>query len=333
MPHEILSNDSLVLAGRPAWHGLGVVVQDAPSPHEALRIAGLDWEVCLTDDVASLTDNDVILKSTRHRMVYRKDDFSVLSVVTDGWTPFQNKDLAELASRMAVTGSAEIESAGSLHGGRRVWFLLRTPSIDVGGQGDEVCPYFLLANGHDGTMSLTGLPTYVRVVCNNTLTSALAPASRDIAARTFRFRHTRGLLDRIDEMRDMMTGFSQVVRIDREAMDALAHRMPTREEVQSLWTDVIVRLDGPIPPAAPNASERDLRRRDRAIEALSHMTRVFEEEASLYGHSLFVAVNAATNWIDHVRGRLSGDARLASRTWGAYADAKRVAFDAALALA
>ena len=27
------------------WHGLGVVVEEAPSSEEALRLAGLDWRV------------------------------------------------------------------------------------------------------------------------------------------------------------------------------------------------------------------------------------------------------------------------------------------------
>lgn len=27
------------------WHGLGVIVEDAPSSKDALRLAGLDWRV------------------------------------------------------------------------------------------------------------------------------------------------------------------------------------------------------------------------------------------------------------------------------------------------
>ena len=28
------------------WHGLGTIVAEAPTSQEALRIAGLDWNVC-----------------------------------------------------------------------------------------------------------------------------------------------------------------------------------------------------------------------------------------------------------------------------------------------
>ena len=37
--HRITETDHLVLHKTPGWHGLGKVVQDAPSPKEALQLA------------------------------------------------------------------------------------------------------------------------------------------------------------------------------------------------------------------------------------------------------------------------------------------------------
>lgn len=45
MAHEITATDNVVLTRNAAWHGLGVVVQDAPNAHEALTLAGLGWNV------------------------------------------------------------------------------------------------------------------------------------------------------------------------------------------------------------------------------------------------------------------------------------------------
>ena len=45
MAHEITEYDNVVLHRTPAWHGLGVVVHEAPTPMEALKIAGLDWNI------------------------------------------------------------------------------------------------------------------------------------------------------------------------------------------------------------------------------------------------------------------------------------------------
>ena len=49
------------------------------------------------------------------------------------------------------------------------------------------------------------------------------------------------------------------------------------------------------------------------------MARVFDREASSLGGSALVAANAATNWIEHARGRLDGEARVSSRLFGDYA--------------
>lgn len=42
MSHEITSTDNVVLHRTSAWHGLGTVVADAPTPREALTLAGLE---------------------------------------------------------------------------------------------------------------------------------------------------------------------------------------------------------------------------------------------------------------------------------------------------
>ena len=48
------------------------------------------------------------------------------------------------------------------------------------------------------------------------------------------------------------------------------------------------------------------------------MSQVFDREASRFGGNALVAANAATNWIEHSRGRLDGEARLSSRLFGDY---------------
>ena len=45
MAHEITSTDHLVLNKEAAWHGIGTVVEQAPSPGQALTLAKLDWKV------------------------------------------------------------------------------------------------------------------------------------------------------------------------------------------------------------------------------------------------------------------------------------------------
>jgi len=45
MIHEITWHDNVVSRHMPAWHGLGVVVPNAPNLMEALKIAELDGKL------------------------------------------------------------------------------------------------------------------------------------------------------------------------------------------------------------------------------------------------------------------------------------------------
>jgi len=62
------------------------------------------------------------------------------------------------------------------------------------------------------------------------------------------------------------------------------------------------------------------------------MTRVFDREQQQFGATAWVAANAATNYIQFHRGHLKGEARQNADLFGAYADAKRVVMNKALAL-
>jgi len=330
MAHEIRSNDSLVLARTAAWHGLGQILPDTVTPAEALTIGRLNWTVEESTSItATFVGNDGTAERNiidTHKSLRRSDDQSILSTVGADYSVLQNSTLAEIATSLGSQGSARVETAGSLFGGRKVFFLLHTNTLDIGHKGDIVEQYLLLANAHDGTMSATAMPTSVRVVCNNTLTMALGSASK----AAYKWRHTSGLALRVDDIKSALATYGIAARAEGEAMEALAAKPLTRDEIQSLWTEVLVALDGPI--AKNPKTEQENRRRQKAVDALADMTRVFDREASQFGASAWVAANAATNYIQFHRGYLKGDARVNADLFGAYGDAKRTVMSKALAL-
>lgn len=300
MAHEIESNDGLVLADNAAWHGLGTVVKNAPNPFAALRLAGLEWSVEESDTLtgvfgAGSTDEFRVSTDTA-KVLVRSDDKSVLGVVGPDYQPFQNQQLAELADslRKAGDGAVEVESAGSIKGGKRVWMLLRGKSVEFGGAGDSTVPYLFLANGHDGSLALKSIPTGVRVVCSNTFHLALG-ARRSAMS----FRHTLNLNSRVDELATCIKNWENTIDKGAQVARAMAATPVTREKVQALWIDVIQRLDGEIPTKVKTGW--DERRKDRAVAGLAHASRVFDVERQQFGANLWVAANAITNWIQHER--------------------------------
>ena len=130
------------------WHGLGRIVMDAPASREALKLAGLDWQV-ESRNIYSGTGAMI----PGYRANVRSTDEAVLGVVSDRY-------------RIAV---------------------------------DEVTPYLVFFNSHDGSSGVKVAMTPVRVVCQNTLNLALGTAKRIWTAR-----HTENVLLRVQDARETL---------------------------------------------------------------------------------------------------------------------------------
>ena len=67
----------------------------------------------------------------------------------------------------------ELETAGVLKGGKKLWALARTGDEMMLSGMDQVKGYLLLATSCDGSLATTAQFTSIRVVCNNTLQMAV----------------------------------------------------------------------------------------------------------------------------------------------------------------
>lgn len=176
--------ESMFSVREKPWHGLGTIIEEACNSEEALRLAGLDWEV---------KQSPVLFngKETGHQFNYRSTDDSFLGIVGGRYKPVQNKDAFAFTDEL-IGGDVRYETAGSLAGGKRVWMLARMPDTKV--LDDVVEPYLCLTNGHDGFSSLKVCMTPVRVVCQNTLNMALKGAKR-----TWNVRHSGNIENKLAE--------------------------------------------------------------------------------------------------------------------------------------
>lgn len=173
------------------WHGLGTIVEEAPTSAEALRLAGLDWKV---NQSAIFTSAG---KVEGYRANVRSTDQAVLGVVTDRYKVIQNTDAFAFTDELLGEG-VKYETAGSLQGGRKVWLLARLPREYII-SGERISPYLVFSNTHDGSGAVRAAITPVRVVCNNTLNLALESASR-----SFSMIHTGDIKGKILEAKQTL---------------------------------------------------------------------------------------------------------------------------------
>ena len=184
--------ESMFSVREKPWHGLGTIVMEAPTSAEALKAAGLDWEV-VQEPV--YTDNRELIKGYKANV--RNSDRKVLGVVSDRYQVVQNTDAFSFTDELLGKG-VRYETAGSLQEGKKVWLLARLPKEYVIA-GERISPYLVFSNTHDGSGSVKVAVTPVRVVCNNTLNLALSTASR-----SFSMIHTGSIKDRIQEAKETL---------------------------------------------------------------------------------------------------------------------------------
>ena len=173
------------------WHGLGTIVEGAPSSEDALRLAGLDWKV---------EQRDLFIKSGRvegYKANVRSTDNSVLGVVTDRYKIVQNDEAFAFTDNLLGEG-VKYETAGALQGGKKVWLLARLPREYII-SGERISPYLVFSNTHDGSGAVRVAVTPIRVVCNNTLNLALNTASR-----SFSMVHTGDIKGKINEAKQTL---------------------------------------------------------------------------------------------------------------------------------
>ena len=153
------------------WHGLGTRVLEAPTSSAALSLAGLDWRVI---QKPVLTEDGLFISGFKANV--RDRDNQVLGVVSDRYKVVQNEDAFAFTDELLGEG-VTYETAGSLQNGRRTWILAKLPQRYII-SGDEIDPYLVFMNSHDGTGAIKAAMTPIRVVCQNTLNQALSTARR-----------------------------------------------------------------------------------------------------------------------------------------------------------
>ena len=164
---------AMAYAGAKPWHGLGQELTPGASIEEWTREAGLAYTV-LETPVLFRTDAATEPEVFKGRKVlHRSDTGGALAVVSDGYRVVQPADVMAFFGKLVDIGGFELETAGVMSHGRRVWALAKVNQGADVVDGDIVRPYVLLGTSYDGTMATVAKFTSIRVVCNNTITAAL----------------------------------------------------------------------------------------------------------------------------------------------------------------
>ena len=231
-----------MFAKQPAWHGLGTVLDYAPTSEEAIKVAHLDWTVSKRRLTWHLPDGSTG-KVKSYFSMNRDDNNMVLGIVGSRYTPHQNSEGFKFLDKLLMDGKIRYEAAFALKGGRQVVLLARMPEVDSITEDDKCLRYICFAMSHDGSMGIFILPTSVRVVCANTLAMAL---ESELKAHV---KHTEGKDDRLEKIGEWLSQYNEKFTLFRDHAQVIATRQYTEKQSQDYMATLF-------PPPKDDASTR-----------------------------------------------------------------------------
>ncbi|MFV8339582.1 DUF932 domain-containing protein [Flavobacterium sp. LB3P21] len=313
-----------------AWHGLGQIVEQYPTSEEAIKHAGLDYEVIKTplytkgSGIIETTNGIEIGSSDLEVPSYyaniRDDNNAVLGVVGKDYHIVQNREAFNFFDAI-VGGSQGIlyETAGALGQGQRIFITAKLPDYIRVGNGDDVTEkYIFLTTSHDGSGSITAAFTPIRIVCQNALNASLRSMSNVV-----RIKHTSGAKQHLENAHKVM-GLADTLSNQLEGIfNQWAKVKVTDQEVKKLIQLAL----------CPNKETLDLLKKG-AEDEVSTVFKNVVQDAFAYAMTsdtqqmdttkgtLFGAYNAVTGYYQNVRNYKDDEAKLQSIVMGGTAQLK-----------
>jgi phage/plasmid-like protein (TIGR03299 family) len=304
------------------WHGIESYVQfDGKVPMEtAERIA--DYNVTKVPSCLPQEYGGGIIEGSN--TLIRTDTNTVLfPSVGRVYEVIQNSEILKYIEEdiLDVYKNISIESCGTLFNGRRFFINLLIKSYKVNGDVSETKTRLMLTNSFGGD-ALTSNLHDTRVVCNNTVTNAIAQGK--VNGTLKKFRHTMSAPDRLkDHTLNLADIFDeQEIQVDR--FNHLASQKVMPNQVKAYLEEMF---------PTEGKKKRGLTIAQNTQDAIMNLYESKDDLVAL-DHTKYRFLNAVTDWADHEKTVKNGDdegKRFWSNIQGDSNDLKQQAFQMLLA--
>src|SRR5471030_208373 len=310
--------EQMAYVGTTPWHGLG----NQLGAHESIEIwakqAGMDWQI-REAPVRFMSDSvggpGAIASFPENKVLFRSDTKAPLSVVSQRFHVVQPSEILEFYRDLTEISGFELETAGILKGGRKIWALARTGQSSTLRGNDVTNAYVLLATACDGTLATTAQFTGIRVVCNNTLAVALGSSTGAV-----KVPHNTSFDPQ---------AVKRQLGLSVSTWDSFMYRMKGLSERKVMANEAsnyvrrVFSNPRTVAPSTPN--ERAMTKVMALFDGLGKGAEMASAKGTAFG-----LLNAVTEFVDHERRAISSDHRLESAWFGQGAVLKERALDQAL---
>jgi phage/plasmid-like protein (TIGR03299 family) len=222
--------------------------------------------------------------------VVRSDSGAVLGVFSAAYTIHQYREWLLDTVASILDDSVSVGSAGPLKGGAVAWVSVEVPETIITPEGVAFRPNLLACTSHDGSLATTFQRVVTNVVCDNTMSAALAEHGQRV-----KVRHSRYSRLRLGEARQALA----IVHTIAADFAAEVTQLPRTTVTDRQWAAF---LDAHTPvPAGPGRSASIAERKRETLGRLwNHDARVSPWRGTAWG--VIQAVNTYVHHEQTVRG-------------------------------
>ena len=310
--------EQMAYVGATPWHGLGNQLI-AKQPIELwAEQAGMSFSI-LEAPVRYMLESagalGSIMSFPEQKVLYRSDTKAALSVVSNRFQVVQPREILEFYRDLTEVSGFELETAGVLKAGRKIWALAKTGQTTTIKGNDTINGYLLLATACDGTLATTAQFTSIRVVCNNTLAVALSSGNGAV-----KVPHSTNFDPQ---------AVKRQLGVSVSSWDAFLYRMKTLSERKVKSHEAMNYFLKVFTDQSATATGLTNERAIKKVQELYDGQGKGAEFASSKG-TAFGLLNSVTEFVDHERRARSIDHRLESAWFGQGAVVKQKALDQAM---
>ena len=194
---------------------------------EILNATGLNWNV--RKEQIQTVSGLIIPDKTA---IIREDNNAVLSVMGDGYEPYNNSELLELLYNITKSTGLEIHKGGMFGGGEKVYFQLKSDNLIL--NGDKIEGYVSGINSFDGSTSLSFGHSTLTISCMNTFFSVYKQLDSKI-------KHSASMRPRIDTI---LFGIDKLLKEEKHNFDTIRKmsEIPATPEMIEFVKETILNL-------------------------------------------------------------------------------------------
>ena len=307
MSHEMTELDQMYSVRLAPWHmGMGtdvIMLDTAPeSRAERMACAGHDF-IVVEEELYQKVGVDSYSKVEGWNMLSRDDTGDMLHVAKDTYVVVQNDVGHEIFEALSEGAVLDDGTGGTVKNGAMCYLSARIDhAYGVNGDDSPIYPYVVVTWTHDGTGAFQSRATSVRPVCWNTISAGEYESKK--SGRNFTFRHTKNIMDRIEDAKQVIAG----AKVDTLNFIELGNELAAIAITEAI-KEQFVQWFIPMPESKFIISDRVL---DNINDARQNLRNIFYSDTMPEAHrnTAYGLMTAGIEYLDHIRSYRNSDTYL-----------------------